>query len=716
MPKSNAFPGRLIFDHFPKTAGQAISAWLRATFGRACVTPDLTGSHRDLIKQFGGEYSIVCAHVSFFGEGFDPRYQYATVIRDPVDRAMSWLFSALESVAEFPLGDGHAGSPLEPNMTQAAVERFIASEGRLFGEDETLRPLMHHISNYYVEHFAAIGAGAKATADEKLKKALAAIGCYDIWGFYETLPRFLSDFSALLEVPPPTTLGPVYVDRVRPQVTSILPLLRKRLEELNALDIEFCHTLRDEYETASKRWQRSAVAVARWAPLAGTRDRVFSAPDFALLSAELEGAGTYLAGSTVLFALRFSLAVKVQELEIGIHIFDQDRRWVFGTNTTMLQERLCDVGPGSYRMRYALAAELPAGDYTAGFAFASREANGSARELAWFDVLLSFQITVRRITPSVGYLSLPVALDCAPIGNEVVALVSDAAGTLLSAAELGDLMPGEVISLPAYLANMSMRDWVSQHVHRINLSYRWCDEAGSDALCEGVRTSLPGGRLPSGARVPVSISLVAPTSPGPYRFQAMPVQEGSGWFDALGFAPLEKVVNVVAPNAVRRYPASDPRMCSQVGRIDDRALISTGVEGFLAFGPYVHVPAGHWQAVLSGSFKPNGCPLRSDVVADCGTKTIAQLEIAETADFITLPFEIPVAVDDLEVRLWVAAPTFASLVELRLIPIAAPFAPKAPPLSATIPAGQAFGPNALTTPTAKLPSTTKGNRKSSGRS
>ncbi|WP_441459338.1 hypothetical protein [Burkholderia thailandensis] len=86
------FGGRVIFDHLPKTAGQAVNAWLGNALGAGCVTPNLIGRHRDLIRRYGGEYSVISAHIDFRGSSLDPRYQYLTCFREPIDRAISWLF------------------------------------------------------------------------------------------------------------------------------------------------------------------------------------------------------------------------------------------------------------------------------------------------------------------------------------------------------------------------------------------------------------------------------------------------------------------------------------------------------------------------------------------------------------------------------------------------------------------------------------------------
>ena len=98
MEASNVFGGRVVFDHLPKTAGQAVNAWLRAELGESCVTTNLIGEHRALIHQYGGDYSVISGHVHFSREGLDPRYQYITCLREPIDRAVSWLFFVTKKI------------------------------------------------------------------------------------------------------------------------------------------------------------------------------------------------------------------------------------------------------------------------------------------------------------------------------------------------------------------------------------------------------------------------------------------------------------------------------------------------------------------------------------------------------------------------------------------------------------------------------------------
>jgi len=62
MEKPRPFNGRVIFDHLPKTGGQAVKAWLTNTLGTGTVTTNLIGEHRALIRRYGGAYAVISGH------------------------------------------------------------------------------------------------------------------------------------------------------------------------------------------------------------------------------------------------------------------------------------------------------------------------------------------------------------------------------------------------------------------------------------------------------------------------------------------------------------------------------------------------------------------------------------------------------------------------------------------------------------------------------
>ncbi|WP_077177022.1 Wzt carbohydrate-binding domain-containing protein [Burkholderia cenocepacia] len=518
--RPRGFSGRVIFDHLPKTAGQAINAWLVSTLGSGCAATSLNSAHRELIRQFGGEYSLISAHVSFQGEGFDPRYEYVTFLREPLDRAISWLFFVHQN---------HDANDLAALWHQ--TKEFIDSEG------ESSVSLLGQIVNPYIEHFCSVDPTPTSTDAERLAKALAVLEKYDLWGIYESMPDFLSDFAALLGAPAPREIAKVNVTLTRPSSTRASAQLRRRLEELNALDLEFYEIVRGRYAQERRRWQRPAVQVPAWTPIERLVATNFNDSRFSLISATVDGERNCKYGSILSFLVEFSISTNVPDLEIGIHIFDSVRRWAFGTNTTMLGNKIVAITPGIYRFRCACVADLPEGVYTAGFAFAERIA-GEMHNIAWYDELVTFHVTHERVTPSVGYAQLTTAMDCYRISENIAMPVIDGTGTLQSTSTGKEVNTSETYSLLVTLSNNSNQDWISLHSNPISLSYRWLDEGGEFVVFDGLRTPLPGGQLLRGKSVTVAMVVEAPKLPGRYELEAQPVQEMVCWFDECGFTPL----------------------------------------------------------------------------------------------------------------------------------------------------------------------------------
>lgn len=389
--RKKVFSGRVIFHHIAKTAGMAINAWLRERLGAGCVTENLLGEHRRLIAYYGGQYSIIFAHLGFSGEGLDPRYRYVTLLRDPVERVISWLFFALNH---------HTRERLIQDWgwdAWSAVKQLIDSEGERL--DERLLPI---ISNEMVRNFASILDPSPASDAKMLDLALSAIQQYELVGIYEELSAFLRRLAAMLGLPY-EGLKPVNVTREKPSHVS--PKLREKLHALNLLDLEFYRQVR----VLAHKQPEPTPSELGWQPWSGFGERSLQASCLTQVEAGLVDGESVRRGELLRFFFKFTLTEPVEELEPGIHIFDQDQRWAFGTNTTLLGQPLRQLAPGNYQVRWNLIADLPAGKYTAGFALANPR-GGSQRELFWRDRMISFEVQIARHTPSVGYADLPVTV------------------------------------------------------------------------------------------------------------------------------------------------------------------------------------------------------------------------------------------------------------------------------------------------------------------
>ncbi|CAN5116221.1 hypothetical protein BH11PSE14_BH11PSE14_10910 [soil metagenome] len=109
----------------------------------------------------------------------------------------------------------------------------------------------------------------------------------------------------------------------------------------------------------------------------------------------------------------------------------------------------------------------------------------------------------------------------------------------------------------------------------------------------------------------------------------------------------------------------DPRIASLVGvRTPGLGIVSDGRAGFLVYGPYAHLDAGRYEVALLGSVQPGHAgPLHIDIARDRGATVVAAQDLEPEAlanpgmggALAVLAFELPVAADDLEVRVSVDA-------------------------------------------------------------
>ncbi len=216
----DAYSGRLIFDHVPKTAGQAISAWLEDVLGNGIVRSKLVAKHAEFRAQ-GREFPIVTGHVLFApGEGLDPRYQYATLLREPVGRVLSWIRFVMRN---------HERAAL-PHLYDA-VHAFMESEGEEFAP-----VLKAYLLNPQARHFARIFGTSHLDEEATVAAAFRAVSMYDCLGIYERLDEFVASLAELIGIPAPESLRPVNVTASQPADKRISDALRERLLQLTALD------------------------------------------------------------------------------------------------------------------------------------------------------------------------------------------------------------------------------------------------------------------------------------------------------------------------------------------------------------------------------------------------------------------------------------------------------------------------------------------------
>lgn len=207
---------KIIIDHIPKTAGQALNNWLANELKDKVSDNHLLKSHTKLTEL---DDEILCSHIEFSqGEKLNPDYQYITCIREPVDRAISWMFYTIGGMP-----------PVFPNVKalKEGANLFLNSEG-----EESNKDFLDTITNMQVRHFCTTG---EAEDSKILEDALSFIKQYTVIGIYADFPIFLDKVAKLLNIPTQSSI-PIVNDT---KIGNISPKLFEKIHSLNELDLNF---------------------------------------------------------------------------------------------------------------------------------------------------------------------------------------------------------------------------------------------------------------------------------------------------------------------------------------------------------------------------------------------------------------------------------------------------------------------------------------------
>jgi hypothetical protein len=306
-----------------------------------------------------------------------------TLLREPIDRTISWLYFVTRN---------HRPADL-PELYDACVA-YLDSGGK------DLRPeLKGYLVNPAVRHFAAILGDRSAGGTELVETAFRAISAYDCLGIYERLDDFVASLAALIGVPAPESLQAVNVTKKRPEASAIDASLRDNIRSITSLDQELYARVTVLVDERMSTRRPKPPAKSKWARYERPATAKLTTPALTLHKIRPLHDLPVTIGSVMRFQLDFELHEPVNLLEAGFHILDDRKRWAFGVNNLLLGQQFSDLPPGRYRLDHFVTAELAAGHYTIGFAFAD-VGGESKRSLHWHDGLLP--IHVRRPAECVG--------------------------------------------------------------------------------------------------------------------------------------------------------------------------------------------------------------------------------------------------------------------------------------------------------------------------
>jgi hypothetical protein len=253
-----------------------------------------------------------------------------------------------------------------------------------------------------VQHFAKILGAVDVDPGELVNTAHGALQSYSCFGVYERLDEFVRQFATLLEIPAPASLQKVNITKSRPTANAISPKLREKIVAITELDQDLYLRVKQLVAERISENPPNPPARSNWATYVRPAKKPRTHPALKVRAVRRLHPGPVMTGAVIQFEIEFELHEAVKKLEAGLHIFDDRKRWAFGVNNILLDQPFTDLAPGRYRLMHFVTAELPAGAYTIGFAFA--DVGGAAqRSLYWSDTELPFQVQRPSDNPGVGY-------------------------------------------------------------------------------------------------------------------------------------------------------------------------------------------------------------------------------------------------------------------------------------------------------------------------
>ena len=553
---------RILFDHIPKTGGISLHRILEAKLGKAACSPIINSMYAAARAEFDN-YACVSGHIQFEPGADLSDLWPLTIVREPVDRVLSEYYYQRLVVAP-------DGNPLGELARSLDLDAFVASE------DPWILP---NISNVMVNHFFVLKWDGRTAEppERRLELAKEALREYELVGVTERFAETVDLVCSRLGLGPLETMVRENVNSRRPGIADVSKSVTTRLMRHNELDRELYAFACELHDSQRRRVIFSAAAGIAEADRRGdaafvaaktSSEEITASAGFGngkaeILAIEVHGStilgATLLAGETALIRVIFRAHEKLDDLVVGIHIFDRRSRLVFGTNTHLLGKVLAMPEGAMGHVDFGFPVNLGLGEYFVGATLQPSDPD-VLKYYHWIQRGIRFEVSGNIGWHFEGAVKLNVAL--AVGGAEVKELtvksrvsfpqrlgrhapaLTEFRATIATTAQIPVVAPGEVFAISVTVANEGRQAWWCTGERNVSVSYHWNDEQRDVVVFEGERSALPKDVQP-GDRVVVWAKIRAPGRAGRFVLRLTLVQEFVGWFDELGSPPLEVPVVVI---------------------------------------------------------------------------------------------------------------------------------------------------------------------------
>lgn len=413
-----------IFDHLPKTGGTALRAAFDQIFGASGVSPPVLGRTERWAEERFFQYRMIVGHFRYpvpFAGRSETRVRL-TVLRDPIDRAISEYFYFRNNVERLPWH----------KLTMYAKDHDLYGYLELLESEQDIA-----ISNRYAHHFASQVSRVQWRESRLLALAKEAISAYDLVGVQEQLPDFLDLFCATYKLPAVLQLPRANPTFGRLALEDLDSSARERLIRLNGADLELyafaSARFRERKRAIFRRfvdraqdeiWENEPDPIARRSAISSQDRQPVSFGDRAVeirgvqVSGEHSGPHKVRSGETVVITIVIVSHIDLPALVAEIQLVDDVGEIVFGTSTELLGETLNVGGGKAYDVRFLIRADVRHGRYSVTVGLHTAAANAE-RCLHWQEGAVYFDVLDGGDGPLVGYCKLDARVLCGAADERV---------------------------------------------------------------------------------------------------------------------------------------------------------------------------------------------------------------------------------------------------------------------------------------------------------